>query len=96
MIKQLNEGTAFSGKPLKQKAKFIVGAAFNPNVKHLDKAVLRLERKIKAGADYIMTQPVYDPLIMEHVYEMTRHLEVPIFMGIMPLASGRNAEYLAQ
>jgi methionine synthase I (cobalamin-dependent)/5,10-methylenetetrahydrofolate reductase len=94
MIKQLNEGTAFSGKPLKQKAKFIVGAAFNPNVKHLDKAVLRLERKIKAGADYIMTQPVYDPLIMEQVYEMTKHLEVPIFMGIMPLASGRNAEYL--
>jgi methionine synthase I (cobalamin-dependent)/5,10-methylenetetrahydrofolate reductase len=94
MIKQLNEGTAFSGKPLKQKAKFIVGAAFNPNVKHLDKAVLRLERKIKAGADYIMTQPVYDPLVMEQVHALTKHLEVPIFMGIMPLASGRNAEYL--
>lgn len=94
MIKQLNEGTAFSGKPLKQKAKFIVGAAFNPNVKHLDKAVLRLERKIKAGADYIMTQPIYDPIIMERVHEMTRHLDVPIFIGIMPLATGRNAEYL--
>lgn len=94
MIKQLNEGTAFSGKPLKQKAKFIVGAAFNPNVKHLDKAIQRLERKVKAGADYIMTQPVYDPLIMERVHEMTRHLDVPIFIGIMPLATGRNAEYL--
>lgn len=94
MIKQLNQGTAFSGKPLKQKAKFIVGAAFNPNVKHLDKAILRLERKVKAGADYIMTQPVYDPLIMERVHEMTRHLDVPIFIGIMPLATGRNAEYL--
>ena len=46
MIKQLNEGVAFSGKPLKQKAKFITGAAFNPNVKYLDKAVERLERKI--------------------------------------------------
>ncbi len=94
MIKQLNEGTAFSGKPLKQKAKFIVGAAFNPNVKHLDKAILRLERKLKAGADYIMTQPVYDPMIMERVHEMTKHLDVPIFIGIMPLATGRNAEYL--
>jgi len=94
MIKQLNEGTAFSGKPLKQKAKFIVGAAFNPNVKHLDKAVQRLERKIKAGADYIMTQPVYDPDIMERIHDMTRHLAIPIFIGIMPLATGRNAEYL--
>jgi 5,10-methylenetetrahydrofolate reductase len=79
---------------LKQKAKFIIGAAFNPNVKHLDKAVQRLERKISAGADYIMTQPVYDPALIERVAEMTKHLSVPIFLGIFPLASGRNAEYL--
>lgn len=94
MIKQLNEGIAFSGKPLKQKAKFVVGAAFNPNVKHLDKAVQRLERKITAGADYIMTQPVYEPELIERIAEATKHLTVPIFIGIMPLASGRNAEYL--
>ncbi|UUZ95843.1 bifunctional homocysteine S-methyltransferase/methylenetetrahydrofolate reductase [Paenibacillus sp. P25] len=56
MIKRLNEGIAFSGKPLKKKANFVVGAAFNPNVKYLDKAVQRLERKIEAGADYIMTR----------------------------------------
>ncbi|TFE31836.1 bifunctional homocysteine S-methyltransferase/methylenetetrahydrofolate reductase [Cohnella luojiensis] len=94
MIKQLNEGIAFSGKPLKQKANFIVGAAFNPNVKHLDKAIQRLERKISAGADYIMTQPVYDPDLIERIAEMTKHLTIPIFLGIFPLASGRNAEYL--
>ncbi|PQP87736.1 methylenetetrahydrofolate reductase, partial [Paenibacillus sp. AR247] len=94
MIKQLNEGIAFSGKPLKQKANFVVGAAFNPHGKHLDKAVLRLERKIAAGADYIMTQPVYDPELIRALKEATSHLDIPIFLGIMPLASGRNAEYL--
>ncbi|MFD0959376.1 bifunctional homocysteine S-methyltransferase/methylenetetrahydrofolate reductase [Paenibacillus chungangensis] len=94
MIKQLNDGTAFSGKPLKQKANFVVGAAFNPNVKHLDKAVQRLERKIASGADYIMTQPVYDAALMERIAESTKHLNVPLFIGIMPLANGRNAEYL--
>jgi methionine synthase I (cobalamin-dependent)/5,10-methylenetetrahydrofolate reductase len=94
MIKQLNEGIAFSGKPLKKKANFVVGAAFNPNVKYLDKAVQRLERKIEAGADYIMTQPVYDPKLIEQIYETTKHLNIPIFIGVMPLASGRNAEYL--
>ncbi|MFC5532338.1 bifunctional homocysteine S-methyltransferase/methylenetetrahydrofolate reductase [Cohnella yongneupensis] len=94
MIKQLNEGIAFSGKPLKQKANFIVGAAFNPNVKYLDKAVQRLERKIASGADYIMTQPVYDAELIERIAEATKHLNVPIFIGIFPLASGRNAEYL--
>lgn len=94
MIKQLNEGIAFSGKPLKKKARFVVGAAFNPNVKHLDKAVKRLERKVEAGADYIMTQPVYDPELIRRIAEMTKHIPIPIFLGIMPLASGRNAEYL--
>ncbi|MCQ6560358.1 bifunctional homocysteine S-methyltransferase/methylenetetrahydrofolate reductase [Paenibacillus mendelii] len=94
MIKQLNQGVAFSGKPLKQHAKFVVGAAFNPNVRFLDKAVKRLERKIETGADYIMTQPVYDPELIIQVAEATKHLHVPVFIGIMPLASGRNAEYL--
>ncbi|MDK8180845.1 bifunctional homocysteine S-methyltransferase/methylenetetrahydrofolate reductase [Paenibacillus sp. UMB4589-SE434] len=94
MIKQLNAGVAFSGKPLKQRANFVVGAAFNPNVKYLEKAVDRLERKIEAGADYIMTQPVYDVELIARIGELTRHLNIPIFIGIMPLASGRNAEYL--
>ncbi|GLX68389.1 bifunctional homocysteine S-methyltransferase/methylenetetrahydrofolate reductase [Paenibacillus glycanilyticus] len=94
MIKQLNDGIAFSGKPLKQKANFVVGAAFNPNVKHLDKAVQRLEKKVAAGADYIMTQPVYDPVLIQKIGEATKHLPIPLFIGIMPLASGRNAEYL--
>ncbi|WP_199617823.1 bifunctional homocysteine S-methyltransferase/methylenetetrahydrofolate reductase [Paenibacillus alkalitolerans] len=94
MIKQLNDGIAFSGKPLKQKANFTVAAALNPNVKHLNKAVERLERKIEAGADYIMTQPVYDPALIERLHEATKHLSIPIFIGIMPFTNGRNAEYL--
>ncbi len=94
MIKQLNEGISFSGKPLKQKADFVVGGAFNPNVRNFNKAVERLERKVKSGADYIMTQPIYDHRLVEQLYESTKHLGIPIFIGVMPLASGRNAEYL--
>lgn len=94
MTKQLNEGIAFSGKPLKQRAKFVVGAAFNPNVKYLEKAIARLEKKVASGADYVMTQPVYDPELIVKLAEATKHLSIPIFIGIMPLASGRNAEYL--
>lgn len=94
MIKQLNDGIAFSGKPLKQKANFVIGAAFNPNVKHLDKAVQRLEKKIASGADYIMTQPVYDRELIVNIAKATAHLDIPVFIGVMPLASGRNAEYL--
>ncbi|KAB7705387.1 bifunctional homocysteine S-methyltransferase/methylenetetrahydrofolate reductase [Bacillus aerolatus] len=94
LIKQLNEGISFSGKPLKQKASFSVAAAFNPNVRVLDRAVKRLEKKIECGADYFITQPVFTKEKIIEVYEATKHLTTPIFLGIMPLTSSRNAEFL--
>ncbi len=94
MVKQLNEGVAFSGKTLTERSHFVVGAAFNPHVLHFDKAIRRLERKVEAGADFIMTQPIYDPDFFGKLKEATKHLDVPIFVGIMPLISKRNAEFL--
>ncbi|MHC8515146.1 bifunctional homocysteine S-methyltransferase/methylenetetrahydrofolate reductase [Sporosarcina sp. ITBMC105] len=94
LIKQLNEGISFTGKPLRKKAKFSVAAAFNPNVRVLDRAVQRLEKKIECGADYFITQPVYTKEKIVDIYEATKHLETPIFIGIMPLTNIRNAEFL--
>lgn len=94
MVKQLNEGMAFSGQTIKQKTQFSVGAAFNPNVAQFDKAIARLVRKVQTGADFIMTQPIYDEKMFERLYTATKHLSVPIFIGIMPLLSHRNAEFL--
>lgn len=94
LIKQLNEGISFSGKPLKKKANFSVAAAFNPNVRVLDRAVKRLEKKIECGADYFITQPVFTKEKIVEVYEATKHLSTPIFIGIMPLTNMRNAEFL--
>lgn len=94
MTKGLNEGVAFSGKPLKHRSRFVIGAAFNPNVRHWEKAIERLERKFEAGADFIMTQPIYDEETFIRLHESTRHLPIPIFVGIMPLTSIRNAEFL--
>ncbi|AXI00440.1 bifunctional homocysteine S-methyltransferase/methylenetetrahydrofolate reductase [Sporosarcina sp. PTS2304] len=94
LIKQLNEGISFSGKPLRKKANFSVSAAFNPNVRVIERAVQRLEKKIEAGADYFITQPVYTKEKIIDVYEATKHLDTPIFIGIMPLTNIRNAEFL--
>ncbi|MBU8597745.1 bifunctional homocysteine S-methyltransferase/methylenetetrahydrofolate reductase [Shouchella clausii] len=94
LIKQMNEGISFSGNSLGSKASFSTAAAFNPHVKHLDKAVRRLEKKIEAGADYFLTQPIFDEQQFEQLYNATKHLPVPIFVGIMPLTSSRNAEFL--
>jgi homocysteine S-methyltransferase len=94
MIKQLNDGLSFSGKDLGQKTAFSIAAAFNPNVRSLEKAVKRLEKKIQYGADYFISQPVFSEEKLLEVYENTKHLDAPIYIGLMPLTSSRNAEFL--
>lgn len=94
LIKQFNEGTSFSGKSLQKSTNFSVSAAFNPNVKNMEQAVKRLERKISFGADYFLTQPVYSKETIIELANATKHIEEPIYIGIMPLTSTRNAEFL--
>ncbi|WP_110111697.1 bifunctional homocysteine S-methyltransferase/methylenetetrahydrofolate reductase [Bacillus sp. CGMCC 1.16541] len=94
LISQFNEGLSYSGKPLGQKTNFSIAAAFNPNVRHLDKAVQRLEKKITCGAHYFITQPLYCEKQIRDVYEATKHLDAPIYIGIMPLTGSRNARFI--
>jgi methionine synthase / methylenetetrahydrofolate reductase(NADPH) len=94
MIKQLNDGLSFSGKDLGQKTAFSIAGAFNPNVRSVEKAVKRLEKKIEHGADYFISQPVFSEDKIIEVYEHTKHLNAPIYIGLMPLISSRNAEFL--
>lgn len=94
MIKQLNEGLSFSGKDLGQKTAFSIAGAFNPNVRSVEKAVKRLEKKIEYGADYFISQPVFSEEKLIEVYEQTKHLNAPIYIGLMPLTGSRNAEFL--
>ncbi|MBL4954445.1 bifunctional homocysteine S-methyltransferase/methylenetetrahydrofolate reductase [Neobacillus sp. YIM B02564] len=94
MIKQMNQGLSFSGKDLGEKTVFSVAAAFNPNVRSVEKAVKRLEKKISYGADYFISQPVFSEEKLLEVYENTKHLDTPIYIGLMPLTSSKNAEFL--
>lgn len=94
LIQKFNEGISWSGKSLQQKTNFTVAAAFNPNVRYLDRAMNRLRKKIEAGADYFITQPIYNKQQIIDVYEASKDLGVPIYIGIMPLTSSQNAEFL--
>lgn len=94
LLKEMNEGRSYTGKSLGEKTSFTVAAAFNPNVRNLNLAVKRMEKKIDAGADYFMSQPVYDIEQFQVIHEATKHLKTPIYIGIMPLVSSRNAEFL--
>lgn len=94
LVKQFNRGISYSGKSLKRQTHFRVAAAFNPNVRNLDRAVQRLKRKVECGADYFISQPVFD---QERIVDISRALDgipAPVYIGIMPLTSARNAEFL--
>ena len=94
LIANLNRGINVAGNPVSGSADFVIGAALDPNVPRIEPALRRLEKKVQRGARFVMTQPVFDPELVELLYEKTSHLEVPIFMGVMPLVSYRNASFL--
>ena len=94
LIKRMNEGVGFSGRSLNGKTGFSVAAAFDPNGPNLERRIRRLERKIEAGADMIMTQPLFDRRQARQLYEATRDTGVPILPGVMPLVSDGNTEFL--
>jgi homocysteine S-methyltransferase len=94
IIKRFNEGFNHAGKSLKASTRFVIGCTFNPNAKYLDAQIARLERKLAAGAQYVMTQPVFDPALVAAVAERTIGFGVPVFIGVWPLLNGRQAEFL--
>ena len=94
LIKRMNAGVGFSGRPLNGKTGFTVAAAFDHNGPNLDRRIRRLERKIEAGADMIMTQPLFDRHQARALHEATQHTGVPILPGVMPLVSDGNTEFL--
>lgn len=94
IIKRLNAGFTQAGKSIKTPTGFVIGCTFNPNARNLDAQVNRLERKVAAGAQFAMTQPVFDVRLVEEMLRLTAHIPIPMFTGVWPLMSGRQAEFL--
>ncbi|MBM2659244.1 bifunctional homocysteine S-methyltransferase/methylenetetrahydrofolate reductase [Staphylococcus pseudoxylosus] len=91
---RFNQGINTDGDALKTKTNFNIAGAVDPNVRKLDGAVRRLEKKLESGMHYFITQPVYSKEKIKEVYEATKHLDVPFFIGIMPVTSYNNALFL--
>ena len=94
LIRQLNEGRNSAGREVGPGAEFIVGVAFNPNSKNFDAQVKKLERKMERGAHFVMTQPVYEKTMIRKLKEALDPLGIPVLVGVMPVISARNAEFL--
>ncbi|PTH14024.1 bifunctional homocysteine S-methyltransferase/methylenetetrahydrofolate reductase [Staphylococcus agnetis] len=91
---RFNEGINTDGDALKRRTNFNIAGGFDPHVRNIDAAVRKLETKIESGMHYFITQPVFTKEKIVEIYEATKHLNVPLFIGIMPITSYNNALFL--
>jgi homocysteine S-methyltransferase len=94
IMSQLNHGCDLAGKVIGPALGIHIGCGADPSKPDREKELRRLEEKVRAGAEYIMTQPVYDPKTLETFIKSVKHLQTPILVGILPLYSHKNAEFL--
>jgi homocysteine S-methyltransferase len=94
LVDALNHGVDPAGRTLKGRTGYVLACGAEPAAHDYDHELRRLEDKKRAGADFVMTQPVYDPEVLRRFVDDTRALELPVLVGLCPLASRRNAEFL--
>src|SRR5579884_335441 len=85
IIKQLNAGVDVAGNSIGSPTRFMVGCALNPMAEDLDWELSRFQEKVEAGADFVMTQPVYDAGLFRSVLDQIGDIDIPILWGIRPL-----------
>ncbi|MBX3262285.1 MAG: bifunctional homocysteine S-methyltransferase/methylenetetrahydrofolate reductase [Labilithrix sp.] len=91
---RLNHGIDPGGKPLGGATRFVLATGAEPAALNYERELARLAQKKQAGAEIVMTQPVYDPAVLEKFLDDIAPLGLPVLVGLLPLASYRNAEFL--
>ena len=98
---RLNHGIDLAGDPISKdgldRTEFVIGTGCNPGANDIGLEADRLRRKIEAGAEFVFSQPVYDATRLERFLDACKgFLSIPFFVGILPLASLKNAEFLSR
>jgi len=94
MATGLNRGVDPAGKTMESPTRFVLATGAEPAAVDYDRELTRLSLKKEAGAHLVMTQPVYDPEVLLKFLKDIQGLHLPVLVGILPLASSRNAEFL--
>ena len=95
VIRMLQNGTDMKGNKLSGRApKFCVGAVVNPGADPLEPQIIKMEKKLAAGAEFFQTQAIYDVKIFENFLSKTKHLKVPVMAGIVLLKSAGMAKFM--
>jgi homocysteine S-methyltransferase len=94
IVRSLNHGLDLGGNPIGTGTGFVIGVGANPGLTDLDEEIRRFEYKVQAGAEYVVTQPVFDLRLLENFLRRIEHCRIPVIAGIWPLVSVRNAEFM--
>jgi methionine synthase / methylenetetrahydrofolate reductase (NADH) len=90
----LNQGLDIGGNPIGSQTALLIGVGANPGAANMDEEMRRFAWKVEAGAEYVVTQPVFDLNLLEEFLKKTAQYKLPIIAGIWPLTSYRNAEFM--
>lgn len=94
ILNRLNSGLDIAGNPIGSPTGFYIGVGANPGAVNLNDELKRLDWKIDAGAEYIITQPVFDLKVFENFVYRIKDFNIPVVAGLWPLVSLRNAQFM--
>jgi homocysteine S-methyltransferase len=94
MVNQLNHGMDLEGNPIGKPTGYLIGVGLNPCAVDAGEEISRFEWKVKAGAEFAITQPVFDVAKLVEFLDRIEHVRIPVVAGIWPLVSLRNAEFM--
>jgi methionine synthase / methylenetetrahydrofolate reductase(NADPH) len=94
IVHNLNRGLDLGGNPIGAGTGFVIGVGANPGLTDMDEEIRRFEYKVQAGAEYAVTQPVFDLRLLENFLKRIERCRIPVVAGIWPLISVRNAEFM--
>lgn len=94
MVSLMNRGLDLGSNPFGEPTSFTIGVGVNPGHLDLDYELKRLDWKVKAGAEYAITQPVFDVAQLETFLHRIESMRLPVVAGVWPLLSYRNAQFM--
>jgi methionine synthase / methylenetetrahydrofolate reductase(NADPH) len=94
MAAHLNQGLDLGGHPLGSQTSLLVGVVANPGAPDLDQELRRFELKVKAGAEFVVTQAIFDLGLLDRFLKRIEGYKLPVIVGIWPLTTFRNAEFM--
>jgi len=95
VVSRLNHGCDLGGQAIGAPTGFHIGVSVNPAASNVDQELRRFEYKVEAGAEFVVTRPIFDVRGFEQFLERIEHARLPVVAGVFPFESARNAEFMA-